>query len=266
LEGAVLTEAHLEGKVMKPADLEPVRRWADNFPAQLAPAGLRGAFLDDGTHLNGAILGTPAYGYAICADAHWRGVNLAVVELPPVDQLGDERRAHLAKDTAGKVKDRATRLGEFQAAVRAHRQLAVALQGQGLNEDASRFAYRAQLLQRQVLRRQRKVAAYLGSLLLDTLAGYGYRPGRIFQAYVAVVLSFAATYWAVTHFLETKLARLSWDEALVLSLTSFHGRGFFPGFLALGDWVAHLGAAEAVIGLFIELVLIGTFSRRFLGN
>ena len=52
----------------------------------------------------------------------------------------------------------------------------------------------------------------------------------------------------------------------MLSLTSFHGRGFFPGYLQLNDWVARIGAVEAVIGLFIELILIATFSRRFLGD
>jgi hypothetical protein len=52
----------------------------------------------------------------------------------------------------------------------------------------------------------------------------------------------------------------------VLSVTSFHGRGFFPEALSLGDWIARLGAFEAVIGLFIELVFIVTFSRRFLGS
>jgi hypothetical protein len=81
-----------------------------------------------------------------------------------------------------------------------------------------------------------------------------------------VVLTFAGLNGLVTHTLETKLNPLSWDESLVLSLTSFHGRGFFPGSIPLGDWTARIGATEAIIGLFIELILIATFSRRFLGN
>ena len=79
-------------------------------------------------------------------------------------------------------------------------------------------------------------------------------------------LAFAAAYFGVTHLVDTQLSALTWDESLVLSLTSFHGRGFFPGFLSLGDWVARIAAIEAVIGLFIDLILIATFSRRFLGN
>ena len=49
----------------------------------------------------------------------------------------------------------------------------------------------------------------------------------------------------------------------MLSITSFHGRGFFPAALSLGDPVALLAAAEAIIGLFIELVFIATFTQRY---
>jgi hypothetical protein len=38
-----------------------------------------------------------------------------------------------------------------QAAVRGNRRLAVALQANGLSEDASRYTYRAQILQRKAL-------------------------------------------------------------------------------------------------------------------
>lgn len=82
----------------------------------------------------------------------------------------------------------------------------------------------------------------------------------------------AAAYWAVTnipwleHALGAHSTSLQWYEALVPSLSSFHGRGFFPASLSLGDPIAIIAAAEAVMGLFIELMLIATFSRRFLGN
>src|SRR5207302_3345549 len=74
----------------------------------------------------------------------------------------------------------------FRAAVRANRQLAVVLRAQGLNEAADRFAYRAQVLQRRVLRRSGAHASgsYLFSGLLAVLAGYGYKPGRTVMAYL----------------------------------------------------------------------------------
>lgn len=59
---------------------------------------------------------------------------------------------------------------------------------------------------------------------------------------------------------------LSWDEALVWSLSSFHGRGFFTQTLTLGDPYARLAVAEAVLGLFVEVSLIATFTQRFFGK
>ena len=59
---------------------------------------------------------------------------------------------------------------------------------------------------------------------------------------------------------------LSWDEALVLSVISFHGRGFFLQNVTLGDAFARLAAAEAVLGLLIEVSFIATFTQRFFGR
>ena len=56
---------------------------------------------------------------------------------------------------------------------------------------------------------------------------------------------------------------ISWNEALVLSVSSFHGRGFFNSTIALGDTYAQLAAAEAFLGLFIEITFIATFTQRF---
>ncbi len=95
------------------------------------------------------------------ADVQWGGTNLAVVDWLQVTILGDEYEARqkkpLWKKGKKKYRDawkyRASFLDVFRTAVRANRQLAVALQTQGLNEEAARFAYRAQRLQRVVLRR-----------------------------------------------------------------------------------------------------------------
>lgn len=134
--------------------------------------------------------------------------------------LDDEYKAR-QKMRNGKVKDRLRHLKEYGAAVRANRQLAVTLQAQGLNEIAARFAYRAQLLQRKVFWYQRKFGQYLFSGFLDLLAGYGYRPGRSVIWYLVTIFGFALTYFAVGHL-------PVWPDAIVYSLTSFHGRGFLP--------------------------------------
>jgi hypothetical protein len=196
------------------------------------------------------------------ADAQWGNVNLALVQWSGVKMLGDEYEARQTTH-AGKRKNSAIRLEEYEAAVRANRQLAVALRSQGLDEEAARFAYRAQLLQRIVLRLQGKFASYLFSLLLDLLAGYGYRPGRSALAYVVVICTFMGLYLLVAH---TTPTHLNWDEALVLSVSSFHGRGFFLQNVTLGDPFVRLAAAEAVLGLLIEISFIATFTQRFFGR
>jgi len=175
--------------------------------------------------------------------------------------LGDEFKAR-QKNKDSKVKDNDIRFKELEQAVRANRQLAIALQNQGLNEDAARFAYCAQKLQRVVLRLQKKFGQYLFSGFLDLLAGYGYRPGRSVIWYLVTIFGFALAYFAIGHV-------PFFPDAFVFSLTSFHGRGFFPGLgsgNSLHNPLVILAAFEAVIGLLIEISFIATFTQRFFGR
>jgi hypothetical protein len=175
----------------------------------------------------------------------------------PVQDLRQNVARQIKRDS--KMKDRVERLSEYEQAVRTNRQLATILQTQGLNEVGAHFAYRAQKLQRVLLRLQRKFFSYLFSLILDLLAGYGYRPVRSALWYLVIIFVFA-----ITNFAFGKISPL---EAFVLSLTSFHGRGFFPGTnLSLSDPRVVLAAFEAVIGLFIEISFIATFTKRFFGT
>ena len=90
------------------------------------------------------------------------------------------------------------------------------------------------------------------------LAGYGHKPGRSLFIYLLTITGFATCYFL--------FGRLSPLEALIFSVTSFHGRGFFPGPFALGDPVTALAAMEAVVGIFIEISFIATFTQRFFGR
>src|SRR6266516_456997 len=276
LKEADLSEAHLQGATLRWTHLEQAYlNGAHLEKADLSRAHVERAFLYK-AHLEGARLsrthvevakrkkaesGEQLIGPSL-ADAQWSNVNLAVVQWSQVDMLGDEYKARQTTQT-GERKNNMIRLEEYEAAVRANRQLAVALRAQGLDEEAARFGYRAQLLQRIVLRRQGKIGQYLFSLLLDLLAGYGYRPGRSLMAYLVVIFSFMCLYLLNAH---GAAAHLSWDEALVLSVSSFHGRGFFLQNVALGDALVRLAAAEAVLGLLIEVSFIATFTQRFFGR
>jgi uncharacterized protein YjbI with pentapeptide repeats len=269
LEGADLLMIHLEGANLKWAHLEG----ADLFRAHLEGAYLRGAylggaslrsaFLDATTSFTNVILKDKNLGCVWLADIHWGDVNLTRTNWAQIKMLGDEHEAERPTLWDGKMKNKDDWLIFYQWAVRANRQIAVALQGQGLNEDAARFNYRAQLLQRKVFWHQRKFGQYLFSLFLDLLSGYGYRPGRCFIAYLLVILSFAVTYFIIGHKVGPVLSPLS---SVVFSMTSFHGRGFFPGGIGLDDPLTVVAAFEAFIGLLIEVTFIATLTQRLFGK
>jgi uncharacterized protein YjbI with pentapeptide repeats len=270
LDGANLQGAHLESTQLPDAEVARIRVWEKDFPQQLLPADLSGAYFNTATSLAQASLGSAACGGISLVGIRWGGVDLSAVEWgqslggrqqgKPF-QLGDERVARRANDQHDKPKDAQARLAEFKDAVRANRQLATVLKDQGLNEDSDRFAYRAQVLQREVFRRQSRWGAFLWSGILDDLAGYGYKPERSVLLYVAMVMGFAAVYYLAGPAAHLSLSPL---EALVFSITSFHGRGFSPGAnVALSNPLTVLAAVEAILGLLVEITFIATFTQRF---
>ena len=127
---------------------------------------------------------------------------------------------------------------------------------------------REQHLERKIAWKERRYGAWLFSILLNVVAGYGERPGRSLAVYLLMLLSFAAAFFAIGSGalgIGAHDAISSPLAALIFSITSFHGRGFFPGPLSLDDPVTVLAAGEAVIGLFIEISFIATFTQRFFG-
>jgi uncharacterized protein YjbI with pentapeptide repeats len=250
LEGAFLGDAHLEGKKMDPNNLARLRSWKKDFPERLSPANLRGAFFDMGIDLSGISLADTEHVSPKLADVRWNGVNLAVVNWKEVYELGDE---HDAVD-----------LEDYEAAVRANRQLAIALREQGINEVADRFFYRSQVLQRKVFRLQRQWKDYLLALFSWSLAGYGYRPWWTLGWYLGVVFVCGWLYYFLgIIYSDSQAHQLSLLESFVISVIAFHGRGFW-GF-PLND-LQSVAAVQAFLGLGIEIAFIVTFTQRFFGK
>ncbi|HEX8035384.1 MAG TPA: pentapeptide repeat-containing protein [Ktedonobacterales bacterium] len=252
LSAALVGGANLSGVDLRDANLSGTRLGGAN----LSGVDLRGARMNVETGLARATFSTTTR----LADVIWNDAPLARVVWEELPRVGDEAAARQRVDADGKKKDVATRRSEYEAAVRAYRLLAVELRSQGLNEHSDRYANRAQLCERRLLRMQRHYLRYLGSLLLDLISGYGYRPLRSIATYVLVILAFAGAYLLNAQFAEP---HLRWDEAIVLSISAFHGRGFFTTGISLGDTLARLAAAEAIIGLLIEITFIATFTQRF---
>lgn len=149
----------------------------------------------------------------------------------------------------GAPKNAFTQSNAFKKAVRAYRQLALALRTQGLAEEAAYFSYQAHALYREVLRRQLVVkqdagkqgraigswflqlGQYLFSSFLDLATGYGYKPWRSIITYLLIIIMFALAYSAFDHisFLPDALVfqphRISWTWFLPqpVRCKCFHG-------------------------------------------
>jgi hypothetical protein len=259
LEGANLDSANLEGAVLRDAHLEG----ATLEDANLGGADLRGIFLSKTTMFKDAQLSS-SRGTVLLVDADWGHVNLGAINWDDVKMIGDEQRARKTRD-----------IEHYRAALRCCRQLAAELRRQGLGEEADRFAYQGQLLQRTLLRRQRRwktLPAYLFSLSLDLVVGYGYRPGRSLITYFVTLGIFAVFYGLVPNvgivpaYSPTTPTPLSWDNAILFSLISFHGRVNAPSSLSFTGLYAWISILETVVGLVIELSFIAAFTQRFLGG
>jgi hypothetical protein len=114
------------------------------------------------------------------------------------------------------------------------------------------------MLQKGVKLRQRAQAlgAWLFSWFLFLLAGYGYRLGRSFLSYLLIISLFMTIYRLLD-------PHLAWNEAFVVSMTAFHGRGFSPSTFTPSDLLSFASAAEAFVGLIIEVTFIATLTQRF---
>jgi len=282
LSGAFIGEANFSGANLGLANLNGSYIFGASTGTNFSQANLSGATLSgamitadfSGANLTRArmdastVLGVSARGKHAgvriagttrLLDVSWNGSILALVNWNEVPRLGDEEDIQTARTGTERVQ-------AYRDAARAYYGLAKALETQGLTAPALRYRRRQHQLERAALLHEFKLGQWLFSSLLNLVSGYGDRPLRALGVYLAVVLSFAGVYFGITApgspIFFSGSQPLNLHEALVFSLSSFHGRGFFPQTISLGDPVATIAALEAIVGLFIELVLIATFTRR----
>lgn len=192
-------------------------------------------------------------------DIAWNGASLTQISWAQIQRLGDEDQEQYVPAEHGR--QNVILPPPWEGAARTYQQLAVVLRDQGVSDPAARFAYRSQVLQRRVLRQQRHYLRASGSWLLDFISGYGYKPLRSFSTYLLVIVVFAIAYYLLGGNVSPALSPV---DAIIFSVTSFHGRGFAPGeAVSLHNPLTILAAGEAVLGLLIEITFIATFTQRF---
>ena len=241
LEGAGFQSAQLEGADFRGAKLEG----ADFYGAQLEGADFRGATISNAIFEVATFVTNQGVGLTVADVTGWDERSLPIREWLQVKWLGDEAIAKVHRNEEGKRKDVTTHFEDYFAATRAYRQISIALDGMGRKEEAEKFAYRGQVMQRKMLwwsiwqeertfwQRLTNGRAWLFSGLLTLLSGYGYRFGRSFSWYVGVLVLFALLYLHISQGVpphSTIPNHLSWFDACILSISDMVGRGFFRQF------------------------------------
>jgi uncharacterized protein YjbI with pentapeptide repeats len=150
-----------------------------------------------------------------------------------------------------------------EAAVRTHTQLAGELLSRGFTVSADVFSYRARRSELRLRPRHSLRRGFHRSL--GWLCGWGFRPGRTVFAWLLTNALFTGAYVARVPMWHN-WAGLA--QAVVLSITAFHGRGLaaLPSADTSDLTIGALSATEAVIGLVIEASFVSTFVRRFLNG
>jgi len=143
-----------------------------------------------------------------------------------------------------------------------------------MGDKATPYFYRSRLLERRLLWQQieiwRRIVAllqdvwksveYIFSLAVDLLTGYGYHWWKALIVYPLVILGFALSYYLFGQHPPSPLTPLG---AIVYSVVSFHGRGFFPANnYKPDDPVTVIAAFEAAVGLFTELIWLSMIVQR----
>jgi uncharacterized protein YjbI with pentapeptide repeats len=273
-----LTHADLVFANLSEADLA----FANLSGTILANTNLRGANLREARCDGNTILGKVGFASVHMSfdmsfdsstklgDIRWNGVSLLRVNWKHLMhgreiRLGDEQHISQPVTETGKERPptRQERMERIETATRAYIGLAKELRDQHLLQYASAARLRYQRLHRQALFLQQQPGAFvrgIGSWLLDLISGYGEIPERILIAYLSIIAFFSAIYWGMAH--QAGVPPFQWYEAIVLSFSNFHGRGFFTSTLNLGEPVAVVAVCEAIIGIFIELMVIALFSCR----
>lgn len=184
----------------------------------------------------------------------WSQCDITQINWDGVTGLGDEYHVESGDTLA------------LYAVLKLYRTLAHRLREEGFITASDRLTYRSLIVQRKIRLRESGIVPYLGSWLLGALAGYGYKPLRTLGVYLVTVVTFAAAYYYLA-----PLSHVSFSlpASLYFSIASFHGRGFFPGaYTATGTLapdapIVGLAALEALLGLFVEISFIATFTQRF---
>ncbi len=276
LKYATFKQANLIGATLESASAEK----ADLSRADVRRANLNGISFSGRTALDELTFDARTR----FGDTHWDGVSLGRVDWRQARRLGDEEYLQIRlreldekytpaiQKADSWAERRSLAHKRFEERIQLNRDVArvyhilrLALEQQRIIKPASMYRIRELQIQRRIMRMHNRWLSWLFSLSLNLVAGYGERPQWAFFWYLGIVSAFALIDTAIAHF--TGPRSFSVIDFLAFSLASFHGRGFFPASsteIPIQSAITRLAELEAVIGLYLELTFIASFTKRFL--
>lgn len=238
LERANLENANLNGAILPDAYLED---------ALLRSAHLEAAILD-GSHLERANLNNANLDWASLRDAHLEGSCLSEAIF--------SRNTSLERVDWGNYVLAEEREGWFIMSD-SYRRLKTWYSDAGMYEVAGEFFFREMTARRKMLKWWSNPFPRAWSKLLSLICGYGERPLRVVGWAASVIFGLAAAYYFWGSFSSSSF----WDT-LYYSAASFTALGYGQWAPQPTGWAKGMGAAEAIIGVFMMALFLITFTRK----
>ena len=285
-EGDQLVGAKFDGSNLTRADLRSINFQYAQFkklnkqPTCLAIADLRGSSLLNanfqGADLTGAKFGDVAeaegYQAAMPDDTDFRGANLFRANFKGCYFYGTKLEgafirgvdifdAHLEEADWGSYVIGEENKKDFYSAVHYYRRLKTWYTNSGISDIAAKFYYREKEANRKALKWHSK-SSFRHRLALElSYLGFGHGEGwkrLLFGWIVGVIFVLAAAYYFWGSFSSSSF----WDT-LYYSATSFSALGYGKWAPQPTGWAKGMGAAEAIIGVFMMALLLVTFVRKW---
>ncbi len=240
--------------------------------ANLRKANLQGANLDyanlQGADLMGANLQEANVGKANLQEADlyltkFDNSNLWEAELDEI--VIDEIHGDKEKDIEPKLRD-------YDSASQIYRNLKNYFRNEGIYERSGHYYYREKVVEKKTYR-HKNMGKYLGSLLLESLCGYGEKPGRIifsslawifFNSFVYFVLGIEKGVVEIGLSLQTGVFQnaMNFLNCLYFSFVTFTTLGY--GDLHPVGITKTFAAIEAFTGAFMLALFVLTMGRKMM--
>ena len=266
LQGASLIDAHLEGARLTSAFLEGTALGL----AHLEGASLGGAKFSDDTKLEGVdwgnyILGEEKRGAFPLAAETYRRLKQWYTNAGMYDIAGELYfREMTAKRKNLRWGNIPKNLYETVALLQLEQALEKSTNDTLDNIDVtSSYLFEIPNKFRFVLF-PKKPFSWAWSKLLSLLCGYGERPLRVVVSGIFVIFGLSVLYFILRGVSPFDLTIQAFLSSLYYSAVSFTALGYGPWFNtgSVRSWVQGVGAAEAIIGVFMMALFLVTFIRK----